>query len=167
MKFVSCDISVDVKNADLTNKTRTYIVELYNLQQLVTIPTRVTTHSETIIGCLYTLDPDKVEEVFVPSIAVSDRYPICFTRSSSKNIYKRQNHNTIQYRCYTKLNEFLLDLSQTLDPLSISNTDTDSNFDTWSTRFMNVFNKHAPLKSKRVNRETQPEWLNVEIKSAM
>ena len=32
--------------------------------------------------------------------------------------------------------------------------------------FMQVFNKHAPVKSKRVKRETQPDWYNDEIKNA-
>ena len=31
---------------------------------------------------------------------------------------------------------------------------------------MEVLNRHAPLKNKRVKRETQPEWLNDCIKSA-
>ena len=34
------------------------------------------------------------------------------------------------------------------------------------TAFMQVFNKHAPVKSKRVKRETQPDWYNVDIKNA-
>ena len=115
------DISVDVKNGVLTNKTWKNIVELHDLQQLITVPTRVTAHLETIIDHLYTLDPDKVAEVFVPAIAVSDHYPVCFTRSFSKNSYKRQNHNTIQYRCYKKFSEeeFPLDLPQDLNSISI------------------------------------------------
>ncbi|MCU7800963.1 MAG: reverse transcriptase family protein [gamma proteobacterium symbiont of Lucinoma myriamae] len=32
---------------------------------------------------------------------------------------------------------------------------------------MTVLNKHAPIKSKRVKRETQPEWFNVDIKNAI
>ena len=76
--YIMGDINVDVKNAILTNKTRKIIVELHDLQQLITVPTRVTTHSKTIIDHLYTLDLDKVAEVFVSSIAVSDHYPICF-----------------------------------------------------------------------------------------
>ena len=52
------------------------------------VPKRVTAHSETIIDHLYSLDTDKVAEVFFPSIAVSDHYPIYFTLSSSKIVLK-------------------------------------------------------------------------------
>ena len=32
---------------------------------------------------------------------------------------------------------------------------------------MDIFDKHAPIKSKRVKHETKPEWINDEIKTAM
>ena len=31
----------------------------------------------------------------------------------------------------------------------------------------NILSRHAPLKVKRVKRETQPSWFNDEVKSAM
>ena len=32
---------------------------------------------------------------------------------------------------------------------------------------MDIFDKHASIKSKRVKHETQPEWINDKIKMAM
>ena len=32
---------------------------------------------------------------------------------------------------------------------------------------MDIFDKHAPMKSKRVKHETQHEWINDEIKMAI
>ena len=93
----------------------------------------------------------------------------CFTHSTSKINYKRQSHKSIQYRCYKKLNEerFLTDLSESLKSVNLSNSDSDHNFKTWTTSFISVFNKHAPLKTKHVKHETQPDWINGDIKSAM
>ena len=73
------------------------------------------------------------------------------------------------YRSYAKFNEsnFLEELSQEHDNLIISQTDSTQNFLNWQNAFTKTFNKHAPLKSKRVKRDTQPEWLNNHIKSAM
>ena len=74
----------------------------------------------------------------------------------------------IQYRCYKKFNEdgFLKELANSLNALSISQTESNQNFDNLSKIILNVLNKHAPLKSKRVKREKQPDWINEEIKEA-
>ena len=114
-------------------------------------------------------DPGLVTDISVPSIAISDHYPVCFTRSTSKINYKRQSHKSIQYRCYKKFNKerFLTDLSESLNSVNLSNSDSDHKFKTWTTSFICVFNKHAPLKTKRVKHVTQPDWINGDIKSAM
>ena len=74
----------------------------------------------------------------------------------------------IRYRCYKKFNEddFLKELANSLNALSISQTESNENFDNLSKIILNVLNKHAPLKSKRVKREKQPDWINEEIKEA-
>ena len=43
---------------------------------------------------------------------------------------------------------------------------TSTNYENWTAAFMKIFNRHAPLKSKRVKHETQPEWHSDEIKPA-
>ena len=50
--------------------------------------------------------------------------------------------------------------------LQVSYNDPNLNFSNWSKVFVDVLNKHAPVKSKRVKHETQPEWLNEEIRLA-
>ena len=52
--------------------------------------------------------------------------------------------------------------------INISNEmeNTITNFENWTAAFMKIFNNHAPLKSKRVKHETQPEWHSDEIKIA-
>ena len=167
--YLMGDINVDLKNGILTNTAWKHIVELHDLQQLIEEHTRVTAHSETLIDHLYVSTSDKVTDISVPSIAISDHYPICFTRSTSKINFKRQSHKSIQYRCYKKFNEerFLTDLFESLNSVNLSNSDSDHNFKTWTTSFISVFDKHAPFKTKRVKHETQPDWINGYIKSAM
>ena len=114
-------------------------------------------------------DRGLITDISVPSIAISDHYLVCFTRSMSKINYKRQSHKSIQYRCYKKFNKerFLTDLSESLNSVNLSNSGSDHNFKTWTTSLISAFNKHAPLKTKRVKHETQPDWINGDIKSAM
>ena len=49
----------------------------------------------------------------------------------------------------------------------MSNNDLSKNFEIWTSTFMDIFGKYAPMKSKRVKHETQQEWINDEIKMAI
>ena len=69
-------INVDIENGTITNTTWKHVVELHDLQQLVTTPTRVTAHPSTIIDHLYASNRDKITETFVLNIAISDHFPI-------------------------------------------------------------------------------------------
>ena len=46
-------------------------------------------------------------------------------------------------------------------------TDVDTIFTDWNKIFLTVLDKHAPVKTKRVKKDTQPEWFNDEIKEAI
>ena len=50
--------------------------------------------------------------------------------------------------------------------LQVSQTDPYLNDETWTGVFSKVFNNLASLKSKRVKREAQPDWLSDDIKYA-
>ena len=167
--YILGDINIDIKDGNISNTTWKHVVELHDLQQLITDSTRVTAHSNTLVDHLYVSNQGKIAEAFVPNVAISDHYPICFTRSTSKKSYQRNNHTTMQYRCYKKLNEevFQLELSESLSSVEISGNDSALNFEAWTTTFMKVYNKYAPIKTKRVKHETQPEWINDEIKTAI
>ena len=117
---------------------------------------------------MYVSSTDKVADVSVPSISLSDHYPISFTRTTSKHSVKRQEHQTIHYRCYKRFNEdnFLNELSDSLNTFSISQTDSNHNLESISQILINVLNHHAPLRSKRVKRDKQPDWINEDIKEA-
>ena len=77
------DLNIDIKDGDISNPTWKHIVELHSMQQLIKVPTRVTAHSETLIDHIYASKPENVISPFVPYIALSDHYPICFTRTTT------------------------------------------------------------------------------------
>ena len=43
----------------------------------------------------------------------------------------------------------------------------DDKIQTWNYLFLEIVNKHAPMKTNRVKRKHQPEWLKPEILSLM
>ena len=167
--YIMGDINIDMKNGILMNTTWKEIVETNDLAQVINKYTRVTAQSQKIIDYVYASISENIAETLVPNIAISDHYPICFTRSTSKHQLKRKSHKTIQYRCFKKFNEdsFLNDLSQNLNNMTYSATDSNINFSQWVSTFVSILNRNAPVKTKRVKNETQPDWLTDDIKIAM
>ena len=153
------NVNVDIQNTTLTCIKWKHITELHDLHQLIQEPTRITAHSATLIDHLYVTTPENVTESFVPKIALSDHYPMCLTCSTAKRQLKRHDHKSINYRCFKKFNEndFCNDLSLALNALHTTDADTNQNFENWFTIFSEVLDKHAPVKSKRIKQETQPE----------
>ena len=49
----------------------------------------------------------------------------------------------------------------------MSNNDSSKNFGIWTSTSMDISDKNAPMKSKRVKNGTQHEWINDEIKMAI
>ena len=133
--------------------------------KLVKEPTRVTAHSATLIDHVYTNQPNKITECFVPKIALSDYYPVSFTRHTSQLQTKKRNHNSIKYRYFTifKNSAFLEDLNTEIEKFKCRQSDSNMNFSTWNALFLSVLNKHAPIKEKRVKRAKKSAWLTEEI----
>ena len=82
--YIMGDINFDAKNGIISNKAWKQVTELNDLHQIITSCTRVTAHSETLIDHVYATCPGHVAESFVPHLAVSDHYPVCFTKKTTK-----------------------------------------------------------------------------------
>ena len=70
------------------NKKWHNLIELFDLTQSVSKPTRVTESSSTIIDHIYSTKPENIIESFVPSLSISDHFPICFTRKINNKTRK-------------------------------------------------------------------------------
>lgn len=56
------------------------LLQLFDLSQLVSEPTRVTQNTETIIDHIYTSNPENISTCFVSQLSISDHFPVCFSR---------------------------------------------------------------------------------------
>ena len=72
------DFNINYLNC--SNKKWLHLVELFDLKQMITTPTRVTQNTSSIIDHLYCSSPDYISDCFVPKYSISDHFPICFTR---------------------------------------------------------------------------------------
>ncbi|MCG8066696.1 MAG: hypothetical protein JAY84_02445 [Candidatus Thiodiazotropha taylori] len=162
------DFNINLLSNENQNRVFSHSLEAFDLSQLVKEATRVTAHSATLIDHVYTSQPEKVSECFVPNLALSDHYPICFTRKTTKTQSTKRKHSSIKYRSFTKFDDakFLDELNLEIGKFKCSQTDSSSNFATWNAIFLAILNKHAPIKEKRVKRGNKSSWLTEEITRA-
>ena len=157
---------------DSSNTSSKHWLELtntLNLVQVITSPTRVTSTSKSLIDHVYSSVPDYIIETSVPSLSISDHYPVCVTRKISNAEPTGPLHTVINYRHdkHFSLHHFL----QSLCNQDWSIIEKSNNVDTAMSVFNSIFNavldKHAPRKRKRVKKIKQPNWMNKDITTAM
>lgn len=167
------DFNVDIlkgnnsaENTDSKLRKLEQITKSANLCQVINSPTRVTNLTSTLIDHAYVSNPENIANVVVPSCGISDHFPICITRKS--NGFKNGIHKEISYRCMKHFNEalFLKDLSNASWDLE-SCKSVDDLLTTWYDTFTTILNKHAPVRTKRVKRYKQPDWMNQEVIESM
>ena len=124
------DFNIDMQ----TNSNRKWqtLIQLFDLSQLISQPTRVTETSSTIIDHIYTSNPDVIVKSFVSNYAISDHFPVCTTRKINYKIVKSE-HITTSYRCFKRFNEnaFLNDLSSDLDNFITTSSNINDDISEW------------------------------------
>ena len=80
------DFNIDYSSS--CNNKWNNLVQLFDLSQLVSKLIRVTASTTTIIDHVYTTHKGNITECFVPHYAISDHYPVCFTRKIDHKIRK-------------------------------------------------------------------------------
>ena len=154
-------------NIDCTsciNKKWENLVQLFDLSQLVSEPTRITETTSTLIDHIYTTHQENITECFVAHYAISDHFPVCITRKVNKKISKK-DHTTTTFRCFNHFDDsaFLNDLQISLSSFSANSTYIDIDFSRWHNIIIEQLDSHAPVKSKRVKHQRLPAWFTPEI----
>ena len=158
-------------NMDLMQPNNRWLLNCqnFNLNQLIDIPTRITRDSETLIDHIYSTSPHQIVEACCPYFGCSDHFPVCVTWKKKGAKIPKAGHKIVSYRCFKNFNEnlFLSELAHS--PLSniYSITVADEAFDFWYQTFIQIYNKHAPFKTKRIKHSPKPPWLTKEIEDAI
>ena len=140
-------------------------METFGLYQFVTVPTRVTDQSATLIDHVYSNTHSNILMTTVPHIGLSDHFPIFISRKTNGSCSLKNTHYTISYRSFKNFdeNKFINDLqSAPWDVIKIFD-DVNDIVETWSTLFCDIVDKHLPLRKHRVKRKQQPKWLTADI----
>ena len=153
---------------DISNnatKNLVSIMEQYQLTQTISVPTRMTLTSSSLLDVCLTPTPEKLITSKVVPTTISDHYMIVIVRKI--NVYCKQKcHKKVEFRNFKYFNveNFLADLLS-LEWDSLDNQScVDKMWDIWKTLFMKVLNKHAPIREKRVKNKPSVPWLTNTIK---
>ena len=132
------------------------------LTQLISEPTRVTNSTKTLIDHINSSIQENISRV-----SVSKHYAIFRNRKLTSFAHKHF-HYTIKYRSFKTFddNAFKHDLSQVAWEILSTLDGIDEMVQVWNSLFLEIVNKHAPLKEHRVRKPQQPDWLKPDILGA-
>ena len=147
----------------------TAVVELcntYSLEQLVTSPSRVTMHSESIIDLILTTVPHKHTLSGVIPVTMSDHYMVFsilrekLPREKIKYVSKR-NYN------YFNVELFLYDIAFSNVFSSIFHCcDVTEARELWLSEYIRICQKHAPINTHKIRDRNNP-WVTPAIRQMM
>ena len=118
-----------------------FITKLYQYEQLIRI-----VHA-SLIDHFYTTKPDYVASSGVKIITIGDHYLIYGVRKFQAT---KQSPGIIEYRDFKQFNEthFLFELQSSIN-LNLEYCDPNDSWSIWKNTFLNIVNRHAPLKNVR------------------
>ena len=127
----------------------------FSFHQLIKVPSRVTSHSATLIDHILTNTIKKVSQSGVIDIALSDHQLI-------KS--KLDNHNFVKSRCFKNytVESFENKLRSANFPNYLNFDNVDIAYSDFIKKLMDVVNVSAPIRERRVKGRTQ-EWFDGEI----
>ena len=154
------DLNYDYK----TDMNPIFLIEsMFEMKQLVMSPTRITNTSSMLIDIILSNVSDKHFNTEVLPIGMSDHFPVVTVlRSQDK---AQAVHKTVQFRDYKNFvnNDFLNELFAKLENIQTTETtqenDPEKLWQTFKLRFLEVSNKHAPVKTMRLKNRYCP-WMN-------
>ena len=141
------------------------VVDVYQLQQHILSPTRITNTTASLLDVILTYcGDDKILDTGVIHLGISDHSLVYLCRKLS---IPKAPPKTVLIRHYKNydVNKFNNDLreifSLPLDPAILN--DPNALWNDFKTKFLSVADKHAPIRQRRVRSEYKP-WLTNEIK---
>ena len=157
------DNNIDVLNTEgpLYNGFCDFL-KMHGLTQLISVPTRITEHSQTAIDHIIVSDTGKILQSGVIVYGISDHFLTYCTRKVKRAQIKC--HKSVKSRSLKgyNVNNFQHILNN-INWMEITNMcDVDTAWDCFQSIFLEILDKIAPLKETRIKQRSQP-WINNDI----
>ena len=165
--YILGDLNCNFRSNPPENHTK-HIVNIminYQLTQLITDSTRVSSNSNSLIDVFITNSSESIISSGVYPLSVSDHDLIYAIRKIG---LPKGKPRYIECRNFKNFHEkqFTSSLKSTKWPLINEFDDINKACDEWKSMFLEVIDKHAPCRSFRVRNKPCP-WINAEIKQKM
>ena len=162
MGDLNCNMMAE--NSDQSTSQLKSTCEIYQLQQLINSPTRITESTSTLIDLILTNMPSRIVTTGVIHIGISDHSLVYAVRKFSiPKRYKPKYITTRQFKNFKadKFREELKNISW--DTSLTNNRNPNDMWIKWKETFLTIANKHAPIKTRRVRNKDSP-WLTAQIR---
>ena len=123
----------------------------------------------------YTTHPERMYNCTTMNVGLSDHLPVLavrrYKRPQGEPCSNGEKHQSFEYRNLKKMNKeaFIRDLNDAPWDAAFVFDDIYEIVDAWYDIFNTILDKHAPVITKRIKRNSQPKWftedLNKEIQS--
>ena len=149
----------------LRNNQILYIESLFNMKQLINSPTRVTLKTKSLLDVILTTNCERHANSGIIEVSLSD-HSCVFTEYilSSKTVIA--NHKQVNFRDYNtfSIEAFMNDLlnCNAITACEFDDSDLEHKWTAFKETFLNISNKHAPMKNMRLKNRHNP-WITKEI----
>ena len=141
-----------------------HICDLYNLDQLISEPTNMNIHGQSLIDVVMTSDSRSCKESGAVSVGLSDSH--CLIYSVLSTFAPRLPAREVTYRRYKTFNEedYITEVSR-LPPCNFFEDPSDNY---WALQHLlrNITDEQAPLKTSKV-RAREPPFMNNTLRQAV
>lgn len=156
------DLNVNLLVDSPANRHMTSVCRELKLTQMISVPTRITENSRTLIDHVYVTNPQGFSESGCIDVGISDHLMV-FTIKKGDQSCGHKIHKARSFkRC--EVDAMLADLKAA--PWKCDATDINHRWSHWKEVFLNVVDRHAPIVSCRIRRDTPP-WLSSDCRKLM
>ncbi|XP_044183319.1 uncharacterized protein LOC122963992 [Acropora millepora] len=161
------DINSDYAKTPLDVHTRTlqFISSVYQLEQLIKEPTRVTKSSATTIDLIFTNMVDKIATTGVIHLGISDHSLIYAVRKFAVPKTRPTIKEVRNFKHFVEV-DFINDLKRVSWQNVECFDDPNLAWQAWKSDFNAILDHHAPIRHMRVRQSSVP-WLTFDIKRVM
>ena len=160
--YILGDMNISYQQQCSLQESYKGLLRLFNLQQLINSPTRITPTSSTTIDHVLTNSKENIVQSGTIPCGLSDHLLIYCTRKTSRGVFN--SHNTVRIRSMKKyVAENFIDQLRNADWSGcLNNLCVNSAWKSFQEVFMSVLDNIAPVKEVRIKQRTE-EWMTSDI----
>ena len=161
------DFNCDVGKSPSDHQTQKlqFICYLYQIDQLITEPTRVRPTSATVIDLILTTRSENISESGLIHLGISDHGLVYLVMKFTPPKSRKTAREIRNFKNFVE-SDFIQDISMVPWDMTYQFDNPNICWQIWKSLFLEVLDRHAPLRRKRLRDDPVP-WITPHIKQLM